>query len=106
MRGLLLFVCRNLPPYLTRTMVVALHFTYYNFCRIHKTLGNTPAMAAGVSDHIWTSEEIVKLADSNRPTILEMGLTLCLKVVSTSRFPTTAHSFAHRGPPWPRAGQG
>lgn len=48
---------------------VALHFMYYNFARIHKTLttkrsiGVTPAMAAGVSDHIWTIEEIVKLAD-------------------------------------------
>jgi len=51
---------------------VALHFMYYNFARPHKTLtpkrsiGITPAMAAGVSDHIWTMEEIVKLTDSNR----------------------------------------
>lgn len=46
---------------------VALHFMYYNFARPHKTLSKpyptTPAMAAGVSDHIWTIEEIVKLAD-------------------------------------------
>ena len=46
---------------------VSLHFMYYNFARPHKTLANpyprTPAMAAGVSDHIWTIEEIVKLAD-------------------------------------------
>jgi IS1 family transposase len=44
---------------------VALHFMYYNFARPHKTLANpyprTPAMAAGVSDHIWTVEEIVRL---------------------------------------------
>ena len=40
---------------------VALHFMFYNFVRVHKTLGVTPAMAAGVSDHIWTIEEIVKL---------------------------------------------
>lgn len=48
---------------------VALHFMYYNFARPHKTLANpyprTPAMAASVSDHIWTIEEIVKLVDSN-----------------------------------------
>ena len=44
---------------------VALHFMYYNFARPHKTLANpyprTPAMAAEVSDHIWTVEEIVRL---------------------------------------------
>lgn len=48
---------------------VALHFMYYNFARPHKTLANpyprTPAIAAGVSDHIWTIQEIVSLVDSN-----------------------------------------
>lgn len=44
---------------------VALHFMYYNFTRVHKTLGLTPAMAAGVSDHVWSLEEIVLLADKN-----------------------------------------
>jgi len=34
---------------------------YYNFGRIHKTLRITPAMAAGVSDHVWTLEEIAAL---------------------------------------------
>ena len=46
---------------------VALHFMYYNFARPHKTLANpyprTPAMAAGVSNHIWAVEEIVNLSD-------------------------------------------
>ena len=37
---------------------VALHFMWYNFGRIHQTLRVTPAMAAGVSDHVWTVEEI------------------------------------------------
>jgi hypothetical protein len=40
---------------------VALHFMYYNFARIHKTLRVTPAMEAGVSDHVWTLEEIANL---------------------------------------------
>ena len=40
---------------------VALHFMYYNFGRIHKTLKVTPAMEAGVSDHVWTLEEIAEL---------------------------------------------
>ncbi len=41
---------------------VALHFIHYNFARIHKTLRITPAMAAGVSNHVWSLEEIVLLA--------------------------------------------
>ena len=42
---------------------VALHFMYYNFGRIHKSLRVTPAMEAKISDHVWTLEEIAKLAD-------------------------------------------
>ena len=44
---------------------LALHFMYYNFCRIHKSLRMTPAMAAGVSDHVWELEELVGLLDKN-----------------------------------------
>lgn len=44
---------------------VALHFMYYNFARIHQTLRVTPAMEAGVSDHVWELEEIAALADGN-----------------------------------------
>jgi len=44
---------------------VAIHFMYYNFGRIHKTLRVTPAMEAGISKHLWTLEEIVGLLDSN-----------------------------------------
>jgi IS1 family transposase len=40
---------------------VALHFMWYNFGRVHQTLRVTPAMEAGVSDHVWTIEEIVAL---------------------------------------------
>jgi len=40
---------------------VALHFMYYNFARVHKTLRVTPAMEAGIADHVWTLEEVVKL---------------------------------------------
>jgi IS1 family transposase len=42
---------------------VALHFMYYNFCRIHQSLRVTPAMEAGVADHVWSVEEIVALLD-------------------------------------------
>jgi IS1 family transposase len=40
---------------------VSLHFMHYNFARIHKTLRVTPAMEAGVADHVWSLEEIVGL---------------------------------------------
>jgi len=40
---------------------IALHFMHYNFARVHKTLGVTPAMEAAVSDHVWTLEEIADL---------------------------------------------
>ena len=43
--------------------MVALHFVYYNFARVHKTLRIAPAMAAGLSDHVWSLEEIAMLAD-------------------------------------------
>jgi len=43
---------------------VALHFMHYNFCRVHKTLGTTPAVAAGVADHEWAVGEIVNLLES------------------------------------------
>jgi IS1 family transposase len=40
---------------------IALHYMYYNFCRVHQTLGTTPAIANSVSDHIWTIDEICGL---------------------------------------------
>jgi hypothetical protein len=42
---------------------VALHFMHYNFARIHQSLRVTPAMEAGISDHVWSLEEIAALAD-------------------------------------------
>lgn len=44
---------------------VSLHMMYYNFGRVHMTLKTSPAVAAGVADHVWTVEEIVALLDSN-----------------------------------------
>jgi len=40
---------------------IALHFMYHNFYRIHQTLRITPAMAAGISDHIWEIKELLSL---------------------------------------------
>ena len=40
---------------------VSLHFMHYNFCRVHQTLRVTPAMAAGLTNHVWELEELVGL---------------------------------------------
>ncbi len=44
--------------------MVALHFMHYNFCRIHKTLRVTPAMAAKVTERLWSINDIVDLLDA------------------------------------------
>jgi len=44
---------------------LSLHFTHYNLARVHQTLGTTPAMAAGIADHVWSVEEIVGVLGSN-----------------------------------------
>lgn len=41
--------------------MVSLYFMYYNFGRVHQTLRVTPAMEAGIADHVWSIEEIVAL---------------------------------------------
>lgn len=42
----------------------ALHFMHYNFCRVHQTLRVTPAMEAGISNHVWSLSELVSLLDA------------------------------------------
>jgi IS1 family transposase len=47
--------------------MVALYTVFYNFCRIHKTLRVTPAMEAGLADHVWDMEEVVAVMDERAP---------------------------------------
>lgn len=45
---------------------VSLYMAWYNFCRVHQTLRVTPAMQAGLADHIWTVKELLNgRKDSN-----------------------------------------
>ena len=44
---------------------ISLFFMFYNFCKIHKTLRVTPAMEAGLTDHVWDLEEVIQMADTN-----------------------------------------
>lgn len=46
---------------------LALYFAFYNFCRIHKSLRISPAMAAGITDRLWSMEDIVAKIDELAP---------------------------------------
>lgn len=48
-------------------LAIALHFMFYNFGRVHKTLKTAPAVAAGVADHVWSIEEIAALVKDEAP---------------------------------------
>ena len=37
-------------------------FTFYNFCRVHRSIRCTPAMEAGISDHVWSVRELLEVA--------------------------------------------
>lgn len=44
---------------------IALHYMHYNFARVHQTLRVTPAMEAGIADHVWSLEEIISLINGS-----------------------------------------
>jgi hypothetical protein len=48
----------------TRKATVAFCMAWYNFCRVHQTLRVTPAMEAGITDHIWTIKEMLSTITS------------------------------------------
>jgi hypothetical protein len=52
---------------------VSLHFFFYNFCRVHKTLGTTPAVAAGITDHTWSLDEMIGLLEAAERTPTTRG---------------------------------
>ena len=55
------------------THMVALYTVWYNFVRIHKTLRTTPAMAAGLSDRLWSMEDVVAVIDAKAPKLGPRG---------------------------------
>ena len=52
---------------------VSLHFMHYNFCRVHQTLGTTPAVAAGVADHVWSLDELIGLLEDAESVKIRRG---------------------------------
>jgi IS1 family transposase len=59
---------------------IAVYFFHYNFCRIHMTLRATPAMEAGLTDHVWTLEELCNLIPESNP-IQRIDKELILKAL-------------------------
>ncbi len=52
---------------------VSLHFAYYNFCRVHKTLGTTPAVAAGLAEKPWTLADLIGLLEQAEAVPVKRG---------------------------------
>jgi IS1 family transposase len=62
---------------------VALYFFHYNFCRVHSTLRVTPAMEAGLTDHVWSLEELCGLLPERKPNA-RIDKELVLKALQKS----------------------
>ena len=60
---------------------VAIWFMYYNFCRVHQTLRVTPAMESGISNHVWSIEELCNLLPENRTIGSQIDKGLILKAL-------------------------
>jgi hypothetical protein len=48
---------------------LAIHYMHYNFCRVHEPLRVTPAMEAGVANHVWSIEEVIGLLTTQEQRI-------------------------------------
>ena len=56
------------------TAAVSIHFAHYNFCKVHGSLdGKTPAMAAGVTDHVWSLDELIGLLEEAESVTTKRG---------------------------------
>jgi hypothetical protein len=55
--------------------MVAIHTVHYNYARIHKSLRITPSVAANLSDHVWSLEEMILMGTATREPRNHAGLT-------------------------------
>jgi IS1 family transposase len=60
---------------------VEIYFMHYNFCRVHQSLRITPAMAAGITDHVWSVEEVCTLAERSTNPRREAEKKMVLKAL-------------------------
>ncbi len=66
---------------------VALHYMFYNFCRVHQTLKVTPAMEAGLTDHVWGLEELCALMPKPVVKASQIEKNMLLKAMGKSEKP-------------------
>jgi hypothetical protein len=64
---------RRLKELIIHALSVALHYMHYNFCRIHKMLRVTPAMAAGVTDRVWDMTDIAAVIAAQEALVAKRG---------------------------------
>lgn len=83
---------------------VSLHVAWYNFVRVHETLRVTPAMEAGITDHVWTVEELVTRALSAEPCARPEPKPLAPPAPPPGEAPVTARQTSTGG--WLRVVQG
>lgn len=71
--------------------MLAVSFMNYNFCRKHSTIKTTPAVAAGISDHQWTLDEVVEMIDTYFQRKLEAQFMAAFegKITQPRMFPKT-----------------
>jgi hypothetical protein len=62
--------------------MVAIYHAYYNFCRVHSTLRVTPAMEAGISDHVWSIEELCGLLPVQESAARRVDKNLLLRALA------------------------
>jgi len=62
--------------------MIALFFLYYNFCRVHSSLRVTPAMEAGITDHVWTLDEMCDLLPKAESSVRRIDKGLVAKALA------------------------
>jgi hypothetical protein len=71
---------------------LALYFVHYNFCRIHKALRVTPAMQAGICDHVMSMEDVARMIDEANPS-KKRGPIKRPQKIQTETLPCDARGF-------------
>ncbi len=84
---------------------VSLHVAWYNFCRVHESLRVTPAMDAGITDHVWSIEELVTRALTAEPCAAPEPKPLAPPAPPPGEKPVTAKELPN-GKGWLRVVQG
>ncbi|TKD05110.1 IS1 family transposase [Polyangium fumosum] len=81
---------------------VSLHVAWYNFCRVHESLRVTPAMEAGITDHVWSAQELVERALAAEPCAPPEPKKLAPPAPAPGEKPTAARELPN-GKGWLRA---